>query len=69
MTSDRQARAIVKAMDAVGVKRLNFVTSLGISDEVPVKIRGMEPPPDRLLSSAVLQGSRAIIINAPSAGC
>jgi uncharacterized protein YbjT (DUF2867 family) len=34
---DRQAENIVKAMDAGGVKRLIFVASLGIYDEVPDK--------------------------------
>ncbi|MET9262121.1 NAD(P)H-binding protein [Amycolatopsis sp. NPDC004079] len=32
---DRQARAIVEAMEAEGVKRLVFVTALGIYHEVP----------------------------------
>ncbi|WP_121830729.1 SDR family oxidoreductase [Streptomyces sp. S1] len=32
---DEQARAIVTAMDAAGVRRLVFVTALGIYDEVP----------------------------------
>ena len=32
---EAQAQAIVKAMDAQGVKRLIFVTSIGIYDEVP----------------------------------
>lgn len=34
---DEQAENIVRAMDAVGVKRLLFITSLGIYDEVPGK--------------------------------
>ncbi len=34
---DRQAQSIVDAMDAAKVKRLIFVTSLGIYDEVPGK--------------------------------
>lgn len=34
---DAQAANIVKAMDAAGVKKLIFVTSLGIYDEVPGK--------------------------------
>ena len=34
---DRQAKAIVDAMGAAGVKRLIFVASLGIYDEVPGK--------------------------------
>ena len=34
---DRQAKAIVEAMGAAGVKRLIFVASLGIYDEVPGK--------------------------------
>ena len=34
---DRQARAIVEGMDAAGLKRLLFVASLGIYDEVPGK--------------------------------
>ncbi len=32
---DKQARAVIAAMKAVGVKRLIFVLSLGIYDEVP----------------------------------
>ena len=32
---DRQAKAIVRSMDAAGVQRLVFITSLGIYDEVP----------------------------------
>ena len=34
---DHQARAVIAAMQAAGVKRLVFVTSLGIYDEVPGK--------------------------------
>ena len=34
---DKMAEAIVKSMDKYGVKRLIFVTSLGIYDEVPGK--------------------------------
>jgi uncharacterized protein YbjT (DUF2867 family) len=34
---DRQAKSIVEAMKATGVKRLIFITSLGIYDEVPGK--------------------------------
>ena len=34
---DRQAKAIVEAMSAAGVKRLIFVASIGIYDEVPGK--------------------------------
>jgi uncharacterized protein YbjT (DUF2867 family) len=34
---DQQAKKIVEAMNAAGVKRLIFVTSLGIYDEVPGK--------------------------------
>ena len=34
---DRQAKAIVEAMGAAGVRRLIFVASLGIYDEVPGK--------------------------------
>lgn len=32
---DRQARAVIASMDAAGVRRLVFVLSLGIYDEVP----------------------------------
>lgn len=32
---DRQAQAIVRSMEAAGVRRLIFITSLGIYDEVP----------------------------------
>lgn len=34
---DEQAKSVIAAMKAVGVKRLVFVTSLGIYDEVPGK--------------------------------
>lgn len=34
---DKQARAVITAMQAAGVKRLVFVLSLGIYDEVPGK--------------------------------
>ncbi len=34
---DKQAKAVVAAMEAVGVRRLIFVLSLGIYDEVPGK--------------------------------
>ncbi len=34
---DKQAQAVIAAMDAAGVKRLIFVLSLGIYDEVPGK--------------------------------
>lgn len=35
---DRQAQAVIAAMRSVGVKRLVFVLSLGIYDEVPGKV-------------------------------
>ncbi len=36
---DRQAKAVVAAMQTAGVKRLVFVTSLGIYDELPGKFQ------------------------------
>jgi uncharacterized protein YbjT (DUF2867 family) len=37
---ERQARAIVAAMDKVGVRRLIFISSMGIYDEVPGERHG-----------------------------
>ena len=53
---DSQAKAIVEAMGAAKVKRLIFVASLGIYDEVPGKF-GEWNRRERL-SSAVSQGGR-----------
>ena len=36
---DRQAEAVIAAMNAAGIKRLFFVTSLGIYDELPGKFQ------------------------------
>jgi uncharacterized protein YbjT (DUF2867 family) len=37
---ERQARSIVKAMDETGVRRLIFISSMGIYDEVPGEKHG-----------------------------
>jgi nucleoside-diphosphate-sugar epimerase len=57
---ERMAKNIVEAMDATGVKRLIFITSMGIYDEVPgVKIywlhtvgqlRSLKPPTSTIRS-------------------
>jgi uncharacterized protein YbjT (DUF2867 family) len=53
---ERQARAIVRAMKAVGVGRLIFVTSMGIHDEVPGERNGSVLDPYRR-SAAVIEAS------------
>jgi uncharacterized protein YbjT (DUF2867 family) len=52
----RQARAIVKAMQACDVKRLIFISSMGIYDEVPGKKSGSVLDPYRE-SAAVIEAS------------
>lgn len=52
----KQARAIVKAMQACGVKRLVFISSMGIYDEVPGKKSGSVLDPYRE-SAAVIEAS------------
>ncbi len=52
----KQARAIVKAMQACGVNRLIFISSMGIYDEVPGKKSGSVLDPYRE-SAAVIEAS------------
>jgi uncharacterized protein YbjT (DUF2867 family) len=52
----RQARAIVKAMQACDVKRLVFISSMGIYDEVPGEKSGSVLDPYRE-SAAVIEAS------------
>jgi len=52
----KQARAIVKAMQACDVKRLIFISSMGIYDEVPGKKSGSVLDPYRE-SAAVIEAS------------
>jgi uncharacterized protein YbjT (DUF2867 family) len=53
---ERQARAIVAAMDKAGVRRLIFVSSMGIYDEVPGERFGSILDPYRR-SAAVVEAS------------
>jgi uncharacterized protein YbjT (DUF2867 family) len=53
---ERQARAIVRAMDKAGVRRLVFVSSMGIYDEVPGEAFGSVLEPYRR-SAAVVEAS------------
>jgi uncharacterized protein YbjT (DUF2867 family) len=52
----KQARSIVKAMQACGVKRLVFISSMGIYDEVPGQKAGAVLDPYRE-SAAVIEAS------------
>ena len=52
----KQARAIVKAMQACDIKRLIFISSMGIYDEVPGKKSGSVLDPYRE-SAAVIEAS------------
>jgi uncharacterized protein YbjT (DUF2867 family) len=52
----KQARAIVKAMQACDIKRLIFISSMGIYDEVPGKKSGNVLDPYRE-SAAVIEAS------------
>ena len=49
----KQARAIVKAMQACGVERLVFISSMGIYDEVPGKKSGSVLDPYRESATAI----------------
>jgi len=53
---EQQARAIVKAMTATGVKRLIFISSMGIYDEVPGEQHGSILDPYRK-AAAVIEAS------------
>ncbi|MFP2910603.1 NAD(P)H-binding protein [Pyxidicoccus sp. 3LFB2] len=53
---ERMARNIVKAMDATGVKRLIFISSMGIYDEVPGEKYGSILDPYRK-AAAVIEAS------------
>jgi uncharacterized protein YbjT (DUF2867 family) len=53
---EQQARAIVKAMAVVGVKRLIFISSMGIYDEIPGERHGGILEPYRK-AAAVIEGS------------
>lgn len=53
---ERMARNIVKAMDATGVKRLIFISSMGIYDEVPGQKYGSILEPYRR-AAAVIEAS------------
>lgn len=53
---EQQARAIVKAMNATGVKRLIFISSMGIYDEVPGERHGSILDPYRK-AAAVIEAS------------
>ncbi len=53
---ENQARTIVKAMHAAGTKRLIFISSMGIYDEVPGETHGSALDPYRK-SAAVVEAS------------
>jgi uncharacterized protein YbjT (DUF2867 family) len=53
---EQQARTIVKAMTAAGVKRLIFISSMGIYNEVPGESHGSVLDPYRK-SAAVIEAS------------
>ena len=53
---EQQARAIVQAMNATGVKRLIFISSMGIYDEVPGERYGSILDPYRK-AAAVIEAS------------
>jgi len=48
-----QARAIVKSMTAAGVKRLIFISSMGIYDEIPGEQHGSVLDPYRMAAAAI----------------
>jgi uncharacterized protein YbjT (DUF2867 family) len=50
---EQQARCIVTAMDATGVKRLIFISSMGIYDEVPGERHGSVLDPYRNAASVI----------------
>ena len=53
---ERQARSIVKAMDDTGVRRLIFISSMGIYDEVPGEKHGSILDPYRK-SARIIEAS------------
>ncbi len=53
---EQQAKNIVKAMDNIGVKRLIFISSMGIYDEVPGEKHGSILDPYRK-SAAIIEAS------------
>jgi uncharacterized protein YbjT (DUF2867 family) len=53
---ERQARSIVKAMDETGVRRLIFISSMGIYDEVPGEKHGSILDPYRK-SARIIEAS------------
>lgn len=70
---DAQAKSIVEAMNAAGVERLIFVTSLGIYDEVPGKFGqwnrrqiGAYLPPFRRAADAIEASRLAYTILRPA---
>ncbi|KHA55290.1 NAD-dependent dehydratase [Aeromonas hydrophila] len=70
---DKQAQAVIAAMQAAGVKRLVFVLSLGIYDEVPGKfgewnrgIIGEELKPYRRAADAIEASGLAYTILRPA---
>lgn len=50
---EKQAQSIVKAMDAVGVKRLIFISSMGVYDEIPGERHGSILDPYRKATSII----------------
>jgi uncharacterized protein YbjT (DUF2867 family) len=50
---ERQARCIVKAMNAVGVKRVIFISSMGVYDEIPGERHGSILDPYRKATSVI----------------
>jgi uncharacterized protein YbjT (DUF2867 family) len=50
---ERQARSIVKAMDDAGVRRLIFISSMGVYDEIPGEHHGSILDPYRNATSII----------------
>jgi uncharacterized protein YbjT (DUF2867 family) len=50
---EQQARCIVKAMDATGAKRLIFISSMSVYDEIPGERHGSIPDPYRKATSII----------------
>jgi uncharacterized protein YbjT (DUF2867 family) len=50
---EQQARSIVTAMEAVGIKRLIFISSMGVYDEIPGERHGSILDPYRKATSIV----------------
>ena len=53
---EQQARCIVEAMEKTGIKRLIFISSMGIYDEIPGECHGSILDPYRK-AAAVIEGS------------